>query len=273
MFLLRRRRAPVLVVNWARLLLGMCGGIVFWFLAFLHLSCAGFLQPFTVTSRLSCLPGGGHGTEWWALPVFCLQNNRPWQPNRDQTWNRSRSRRPSPRRVTRGHSWGRSQEPSRALKSSPGHWSSWRRRQRTARPWGRRWAWTTPDLRAFPPRPPEPMKECLLSFSRLCSDLGLLALEGTTRGHLLGPFWSWADGKLGYFKAFSEWHSTALLGDAFLWWKHLNSHWNLDCRSVVFVWVYREARHCSGSSNYASGCLFKPWVQSSCDFSLGPLWP
>lgn len=61
-----------------------------------------------------------------------------------------------------------------------------------------------PGLASIPPRPPEPMKECLLSFSRLCSDLGLLALEGTTRGHLLGPFWSWADGKLGYFKAFSE---------------------------------------------------------------------
>ena len=27
-----------------------------------------------------------------------------------------------------------------------------------------------------------------------------------------------------------------------------------------FIWVYREARHCTGSSNYAPSCLFKPLV-------------
>lgn len=50
----------------------------------------------------------------------------------------------------------------------------------------------------------KPIKEYLLSIFRVWSDLGLLALTGTMRGHLLRPFWSQAVENLRYFKAFSE---------------------------------------------------------------------
>lgn len=87
--------------------------------------------------------------------------------------------------------------------------------------------------------PTQSMNECLLSFSRLCSDLDLLALAGTWRvqgrggNHRLSSSIPRANGHLSCFKTFSEWHSTALLGNAFLWWKHFSSHWNLDCGSTV----------------------------------------
>lgn len=68
---------------------------------------------------------------------------------------------------------------------------------------------------------------------RILPDLGLLAQEGTMRGHLIHPFWSYTDENLHYFKAFNEWHSTTLLGNCSVWLKLLNSHWNLDCRLLV----------------------------------------
>lgn len=81
--------------------------------------------------------------------------------------------------------------------------------------------------------PRKPIKECLLSFFGVWSDLGLLALQGTMRSHLLHPFWSQADENWCSFKAFNEWHSTTMLGNSFIWLKLLNSHWNLDSRLLV----------------------------------------
>lgn len=125
-------------------------------------------------SILVFLPWEGNCTEWWDLPLFCLQNNQPWRPNLAQTQNPSRSRRLSPRRRrVRRASQGRSQ----GLRSSARPWSSSRPQRLTAPPWRKRWA----------PRGPMPP----------CSPAAAAGIAQKTTSRMFtellqGLIWSWS---------------------------------------------------------------------------------